>query len=397
MIEGRNFMSKQRFLKYEYPLAQFLYWVTCCACSGFVAVYLQYKGLTDTAIGVVVGVYGVVSMVLQPILSKIVKKVSFFSARKMILLILVVTSILFAVITFSRPIGWLTILIFILINALNGCMIPLMSALGMEYINEKRNVNFGIARGFGSLGWAVSSVFIGFLLEKFSPELIGYGYIISASFMLVTIFVMEDLGQTFSAETEEKEKKDSGLLKRCVNDKILLFIALGILCNNISHALCTTYTINIVRNAGGNETAAGMAQFFGAGSEMIGMVLCAVPLRKYVSIRVLKVSSIFYVLRFLFLIFAANLPMVMIGYALQGPSAGFCIPAAVYFVNERMLPSDRTQGQAVFNVVTSGIAAFFGNLIGGRMLDQFGLTFTLTACFVFALSGCICIMTRRQK
>ena len=393
-------MDRQRLLKYEYPAAQFLYWVTCCACSGFVAVYLQYKGLSDTSIGSVVGIYGVVSMILQPVLSKFIRKSSLMSARRMILIILVVTGILFAAITFLRPVLWLTIMIFILINALNGCMIPLLSALGMEYVNENRNVDFGIARGFGSFGWALSSVFIGFLLERFSPELIGHIYIFSALLMLLIVFIMEDFGKTAEAEEEKvsgKDKNDSGLLKRCVSDRILMFAALGILFNNISHALCTTYTINIVRHAGGNETAAGFAQFFGAGSEMLGMILCAVLIRKYGSVRVLKISSLFYVLRFLFLIFAGNLPMVMIGYALQGPSAGFCIPAAVYFVNERMLPAHRTQGQAVFNVVTNGVAAFIGNMVGGRMLDKFGLTFTLWACFVFAMVGCICIQSGKQK
>ncbi len=393
-------MNKQTLLKYEYPMAQFLYWVTCCACSGFVAVYLQYKGLSDTSIGSVVGIYGVVSMLLQPTLSKLVRKFSFLSARRMILIILIVTGILFALITFLRPVIWLTIIIFILINALNGCMIPLMSALGMEYINEERNVDFGIARGFGSLGWAVSSVFIGFLLERFSPELIGHVYIGSAFLMLLTVFLMEDLGRcvTFDGQKKsEKENGDGGLLKHCIKDGILVFTAVGILFNNISHALCTTYTINIARHAGGNETAAGFAQFFGAGSEMLGMILCAVLIRKYGCVKVLKVSSVFYVMRFLFLIFAENLPMVMIGYALQGPSAGLCIPAAVYFVNERMLPSHRTQGQAVFNVVTNGVAAFIGNMAGGRMLDQFGLTFTLIACFVFSLAGCVCIMSGKQK
>jgi len=386
-------MNKENLLKYQYPLAQFLYWVTCCACSGFVAVYLQYKGLTDTSVGIVVGVYGLISMVLQPLLSKMVHRFSGLSPRRMILIVLVVTSILFAVITcFKMNLG-VTIFIFILVNALNSCMIPLMSALGMEYINEGRDVNFGIARGFGSLGWAVSSVVIGFLLEKFSSELIGYIYVVAAIVMLLNVGFMEELGQ--NALPAEKTEKEEGFLRKCLQDNVLIFVAIGILFNNISHALCTTYTINIVRNVGGEEAAAGFAQFFGAGSELLGMLLCAVLLRKYGSLRVLKISSVFFVVRFLFLIFAGNLPMVMIGYALQGPSAGFCIPAAVYFVNERMLPQNRIQGQAVFNVFTSSIASFIGNLVGGRLLDVFGLHFTLTACFIFAALGCVCISTRK--
>lgn len=388
-------MKKETLLKYQYPLAQFLYWVTCCACSGFVAVYLQHQGLTNTTIGIVVGIYGVLSLLIQPINSKMIHRFSFLTVRRMLMILLVVMAVLFASITFFSASSVWVIFAFVIINAINGSMVPLMSSFGMEYVNQEKNVNFGLARGFGSLGWAVSAVFIGFLLEKFSPEVLGYIYIISASIMLLTVLTMDDFGHL--TEVPERSDKEGGLLWKCLKDRTFLFVAIGVFLGIISHALCTTYTINIVRSVGGNETAAGLAQFFGAGSEMIGMVIFGILIRKYSSIRILKISTIFLAIRFLFLSFASNLPMVMIGYALQGPSAGLYIPATVYFVNERMLPQHRTQGQTIFNLLTNGMATFVGNLIGGKMLDQFGLQNTLLACFVFAAIGCVCVMTRKEE
>ena len=302
---------------------------------------------------------------------------------------LFITGILFLIISIWKSAGLLTICIFIVINALNSSMIPLMSSFGMEYVNQKCDVNFGVARGIGSLGWEVSAVFIGILLEKYSPELLGYIYVLSAGIMFVNVLFMEDLGHV--TEPSKIQEKEGGLLFKCLKDTIFLMVALGILLDNISHAICTTYTINIVQSVGGSESAAGLAQFFGAGSEMIGMVIFAMLIRKYSSIQVLKISSVFFAIRFLFLIFAGNLPMVMVGYALQGPSAGFYIPAAVYFVNDRMKPWNRTQGQAIFNVLTSGMANFIGNVIGGRLIDQLGLRYTLISCFIFAAVGCIFI------
>jgi len=108
-------------------------------------------------------------------------------------------------------------------------------------------------------------------------------------------------------------------------------------------------------------------------------------------------GSIFFALRFIFLIFAGNLPMVMIGYALQGPSVGFYVPAAVYYVNEKMQPQHRTQGQTMYNVLTSGAANLIGNLLGGSLLDRFGLHDTLVVCAVLASVGCVCIATRKES
>lgn len=388
-------MKKTSLLKYQYPLAQFLYWLSCCACSGFVAVYLQYKGFSNTTIGIVVSIYGVLSLTLQPILSRLIQRLPFLSVRKMLLSMLVVNAVLFATITLQPMPGSVTMLLFIIINGFNSAMIPLMNSFGMEYVNQNKDVNFGLSRGIGSLGWAVSAVFIGMLLEKYSPDLLGYIYVFSAGIMFINVFLMEDMGHYIpSSDTNDKQ---SGTIRSCISDSVFLFVALGILCCNVGHSICTTYTINLVQNVGGSESAAGLAQFFGAGSEMLGMLVFGVLIKKYSSTQILKISSIFFAVRFAFLMFASNLPMVMIGYALQGPSAGLYIPAAVYFVNDRMQPENRTMGQAVFNVIGSSIAYFIGNLIGGRILDRFGLTAMLGVCFGFSLVGCICILLKKTS
>ena len=388
-------MNAKQLLRIQYPLAQFLYWVTCCACSGFVAVYLQYKGLSNTYIGIVVGVYGILSLIAQPICSQMIQKIRALTVRKLIMILLVLIMLLFAELTVLKlPQIW-AMVAFILLNALNGCVIPLLSALGMEYMNRGISVNFGLSRGFGSLGWAVSAVFIGVLLEQYTPDMLGYVYVVSAGMLLINIFLMPDYGQ--QAEQTASEVKEKGFLQTYLKDVTLLLIVFGSFLSLVCHALCTTYTINIVRNVGGNEAAVGLAQFFGAGSEMIGMVLFGMLVQKYGSVRMLKISSIFFAVRFVFLIFAGNLPMVMFGYALQGPSVGLYVPAAVYYVNEKMQPRHRTQGQTIYNVLTNGAANLFGNLLGGSLLDRFGLHYTLVVCAILACIGCMCIITRKTQ
>lgn len=99
-------------------------------------------------------------------------------------------------------------------------MVPLLNSFGMEYVNHKKDVNFGMARGFGSLGWALSAVLIGFILEKFSPELLGYIYIISASLMWLTVLSMEDLGHL--TESVHADEKEDNVLWKCLKDTTFL-------------------------------------------------------------------------------------------------------------------------------------------------------------------------------
>ena len=40
-------------LQMKYNCIQFLYWITNCTIFGYVAIFLQYKGLSNTEIGIV--------------------------------------------------------------------------------------------------------------------------------------------------------------------------------------------------------------------------------------------------------------------------------------------------------------------------------------------------------
>ena len=42
-----------KHLQMKYNGIQFLYWITNCTIFGYVAIFLQYKGLTNTEIGIV--------------------------------------------------------------------------------------------------------------------------------------------------------------------------------------------------------------------------------------------------------------------------------------------------------------------------------------------------------
>ena len=75
-------------VRHQYTLLQCFYWVSSCAIMGFAAVFLQYKGLSNTLVGMSVGGAAFISIWMQPFLAGVVEKVRGLSLKKMILLIL---------------------------------------------------------------------------------------------------------------------------------------------------------------------------------------------------------------------------------------------------------------------------------------------------------------------
>ena len=71
--EMRRIKSVQ--VRHQYTLLQCFYWVSSCAIMGFATVFLQYKGLSNTLVGMSVGGAAFISIWMQPFLAGLVGKV----------------------------------------------------------------------------------------------------------------------------------------------------------------------------------------------------------------------------------------------------------------------------------------------------------------------------------
>lgn len=308
----------QMQVKHQYSFLQALYWMTSCALGGYAAVYLQYKGLSNTLIGIVMGGAACLSMIVQPLVAQLAENVPFLSVKKVIQLMIVLMSALFLVLT-VLPLPTLGVMIvYMLMNTLNGCMPPLLSAMGMEFINRGYYLDFGFSRGLGSIFFAVCAVILGFVIERFMPGVLGYIYIVLAILLFIVVSAMKELGN----EKRTVKRYDSGddgesIWKVVVKDRMFMCLMIGFLLANMCNAAIATYTVNIIKHLGGTDSTLGIAHFVSAASEMPIMLLFTVFMKKTNCIRLLKISSLFFLVKALILLAAGNLPTAFVGLSMQ--------------------------------------------------------------------------------
>lgn len=388
-------------VKHQYSVVQALYWMTSCALAGYAAVYLQNRGLSNTLIGVVVGGAAFFSMVVQPLVAQIAESISWLTVKRTIQLLVVSMAVMFGALTvFPIPVAGVVVL-YMGMNILNYCMPPMLSAMGMEFINQGYYLNFGLSRGLGSISYAVCAAILGFVIDRFFPGVLGYVYVVLAVLLFLAVSVMEDLGvgEKNSSQMRErkclgKEKRDTGenIWKVIWKNKTFVCLMIGFCLANMNNAAVATYTVNIIKKLGGTDTILGFANFVSAASEMPVMLLFGYFMKKGNCIRLLKVSVLFFVIKPLILVNAGILPMVFLGLGLQGLSFGMFTPAAVYFVNSSLAPEHRVRGQAIFSVITAGAATCGGNLLGGWLQDTFGLDTMLWVCVSMAVIGLLFVI-----
>lgn len=388
-------------VKYQYSVVQALYWMTSCALAGYAAVYLQDRGLSNTLIGVTVGGAACLSMVIQPLAAQVVESISGLTVKKVIQALIVMMAVMFGVLTvIPVPVAGVVIL-YMGMNTLNYCMPPMLSAMGMEFINRGYYLNFGLSRGLGSISYAVCAAVLGIVIDRFFPGVLGYIYVVLAILLFLAVSAMKDLEAeepTFQQEIVEREKKpEESIWKTVCKNKTFLCLMIGFCLANMNNAAIATYTVNIIKNLGGSDTVLGFANFVSAASEMPVMLLFGYFMKKGNCIRLLKVSAVFFLIKPLVLVFANALPLVILGLGLQGLSFGLFTPAAVYYVNSTLISEQRVKGQAIFSTITAGAATCGGNVLGGWLQDAFGLQTMLWVCAAMALVGVLFVIGLSEK
>lgn len=389
-------------VKHQYSVVQALYWMTSCALAGYAAVYLQDRGLSNTLIGVTVGGAACLSMVIQPLAAQVVESISGLTVKKVIQALIVMMAVMFGVLTvFPVPVAGVVIL-YMGMNTLNYCMPPMLSAMGMEFINRGYYLNFGASRGLGSISYAVCAAVLGIVIDRFFPGVLGCIYVVLAVLLLLAVSAMKDLEEEPDSlqgqELMKQERKpEESIWKTVCKNKTFLCLMIGFCLANMNNAAIATYTVNIIKNLGGSDTILGFANFVSAASEMPVMLLFGYFMKKGNCIRLLKISAVFFLIKPLVLVSANALPLVILGLGLQGLSFGLFTPAAVYYVNSTLIPEQRVKGQAIFSTITAGAATCGGNVLGGWLQDAFGLQTMLWVCAAMALVGVLFVIGLSEK
>ena len=95
---------------------------------------------------------------------------------------------------------------------------PIIIAMNFEYAEKGCSINFGLARGLGSVGFAVYSPILGTLLEHHSVSVIHIGdaLVLTVGLLFLLTFKLSDKSEVPALLDEEKAKGE-GTEKRAAD------------------------------------------------------------------------------------------------------------------------------------------------------------------------------------
>lgn len=388
--------SHSKNVTFGYSAIQAFFWIQYAVIMGFASIYLLDHGFTNAQIGMVIAAAGIVSAILQPAVASYADRPESVSLKRLI----------FALGALIAGMGILLILLgnyrFLAGLLYGGCiaflqlMTPLVNSLGMESINQGKKLNFGVARGMGSVAYAVIAYALGVIVEKSGsvsvPLSIIFGF---GAFLLSVLF--------FPFEKEKKKGKRSAEKSSGQNPidffrryKRFTLVLGGCVLIYISHVLLNSFTYQIVESKGGQSAETGFVMALAALIELPPMFLFTYMVKKVRCDIWFRITGIFFFLKTAGTLLAPSIPAFyavqifqMLGWALMTVSS-------VYYVNSIMEEQDVIKGQA-YMTMTYTLGSVIGALVGGKLIDVGGVTAMLSFGSVAALVGMVILLFGAER
>ena len=365
------------FWTLRYTLINALYFAAFCTIHAMAAVYLLANGFTNTEVGILLAVANITSALCQPIIAGIIDKPGWLTNRRFIIIavsIIMAGSGLLMVLHDNKV---MVFIIYVLIYMIQFAYQPVMTALYFEYKKAGCNIYYGLARGLGSASFAVTSAFMGRLIEKKGVGFLLIVNVITMALSILVVFTFKkpkgvETGDNSGSEKSSGEAAHNNIFDFARAYPAFMIFLLATICFYFAHNMINDFMIQIIRHLGGGEKELGYSNFLQAILELPVMALIGFVLKKISSGKMLIFSGAAFFVKILILIFATNMAMMYVSQSFQLFAYAVFIPAVAYYVNETMSDSDQVKGQAfVTSAITIG--GVFSNLISGVISDHLGI------------------------
>lgn len=388
MNQTENALTKK--VNIQFAAIQSSYWISFLPLGGFAVVLLQSKNFTDSEIGIILAMQSIASIIAQPLIASFAGRHPHIPLKKIVIAMLLLGASISSIFFFLPHLLFPAILIFMVVGMTEFSVPSFLNAMAMQLSNAGVKVNYGVARGIGSLSFAVVGVLLGKLVDMSGTDII---IPLTVVMILVTCFFVSRI---FVPAPKKPGKEDialpaqlpqTNLLTFLVKNKVYTGFCLSSVFIFACHACISNYLPNITGALGGTITDQGIIRGISAAFELPIMFIYSFLARRISSHKLLTVSAFSFFLKSLATLIAPSMPLLFLVQALQMPAFGLYTPSAVHFSDKSVTDADRIRAQAVSMVAGIGLGNVFGNLGGGFILDRWGLQTMLLVSTVLGFIG----------
>lgn len=381
--------NNKKNINLQFSFVQGAYWVALMPIANFSLIILQERGFSASIAGILIAIQSISAVVAQPIIA------AFAERHPKIPLKLITTALMFIAILVMGlwailPNFFLFALFTYIVLGFTMSSIPaFLNAMAMQLENSKLPVNYGLARGIGSISFALTSFILGKLVLQSSVWIIFPFFCITAAiFIFIQLQLYNPSPEMIQKNTTRaRQIPRSNLLSFLKRNKKYAGFCISSVFLFFSNAVLNTFLPTIVDGIGGNMADQSFVRSISAMVELPAMIFYGFLVRKFQGHKLLILSSFSFFLKALFSSISPSLIFLNLTQLLQMTAYGIYTPAAVHFSDHQVSPEERIRAQAISMVASGGLGGAFGNLLGGLIMDSAGLSILLAISVSSAFIG----------
>lgn len=379
---------KRKALRVEVNFAacEGTYWISFCAISGFIAVFLTHRGLSDTEIGLTTSFGSALAIILQLLLSNVLDKHPEIRIKRLISALFIAGIAAGCCVHFlSLPVG-LMILAYATSYAMGLSNNGYLNAQLVQFNNAGVPARYGWPRGVGSFSYAVAAYVYGVLAEKYTPDILMPCYLIGTVVCIACVLAMPDPNAGKDMAAIRAAQHHTSYREMLAGNRMLIVLLLCTLMNGIGNMAGYTFILRVVERVGGGTVEYGVSEFIRAAAEVPALFASGWLLKHFKAKSMLAASFLFYGLRMLILAFAPGIGLIYFASAINILCVGLSTFSSVIFVNSIVRDAEKVRGQSLC-ILCGSVGSIIGSAYAGAMIDQVGLNAMLLTSAVFCLTA----------
>ncbi|GAA2917058.1 MFS transporter [Enterococcus pseudoavium] len=390
--------TNQIKLNLQYISMQIPYWMGYSVLGTFTSVFLLSRDFSNSQIGLVLALANLLAAVVQPFLASFADRMTHIRlsqlAAVMALLLVGFSGILLLLPKAFLIVAFMYVLLYTCLVLLQ----PLTIAIGTFFISRGYSLNFGVARGLGSLAFAGAAAVTGRLIERFSPTIILYlliGIFLFFALMAVLIDTRKQGGkysesQITAQQPENQAEEPIGLMAFAKEYRRFMLLLVGVSLLFVFHVIINSYMFQIIQPLGGSAANAGSSLSVAALSELPTMFFFSWLLKKFKIKSLMRLAACFFSVKAVLILFAGDLLLINIAQSLQMVGFAMHTMASVYYTNQIIPQKDLVKGQTLMAMANT-LGGIIGSFLGGQMLSFLSVSAMLLIGTLISVIGTLIV------
>jgi oligosaccharide:H+ symporter len=356
----------------------------------FLSSYYTKAGISAVNIGLLLTIAPITAIFIQPIWAILSDK----TGRKKDVLSLVAFGSAVAIFCYYIGNSFRTFLIAtVLLSIFTSSLVPLNDAITIQ-CTKKYQMDFSKIRMGGTIGYAIVVIFAGYIVKQKPSLQFVLG---SMGFLLLFVFIRLLPKNEVDIKRNKTDQSDVPLKPKSkvsffaiFESKQIIFMLLFALVSQIGLSFNYSFIGVYMTNLGLSEGIIGVINCISAFSELPVLLLINWIMRKFDSFKVIIFSCLLVCVR-IFTITGGNVYFIILSQIMHGFTFMTIYYSCAIFISQNVKPENQSKGQSALSIVQGGVASIIGNIVGGLLVDSFGLNNSYRIMSLIVLIGTVSI------